>query len=185
MNKVFTLNHLSEKFYIDYDSENHPEIEHKQARPYLVLLIRLDDNTFAIPFRTNIRHKYCYKFKNSSRPTDAVTGLDFTKAVIVNNSKYIGSSTTIDNKEFIELSNKYHFIIDKFKKYVDGYIDYLNGNSSEYNDKKYRYTTLKYFHDELFHSHEYITLNEKLNSAYNQLENPSCSKQENKEYIEK
>ncbi len=165
MNTVFTLNYLSKKFYEDYNNKDYPEIETKSNRPYMVLLIQIDDNIFAIPFRTNIRHRYCYKFKNSNRPTDSVTGLDFTKAVIVNCSEYIGEETTIDNKEYIELSNKYHFIIGKFKKYLDGYICYLNGNSTEFNDKKYKFTTLKYFQDALLHSREYIELDAVLKDA--------------------
>ncbi len=151
MKKEFELNYLSKKFYEEYSKENFPEIEHKTTRPYMVLLIKLDENTFAIPFRTNIRHSYCYKFKNSGRETSAVTGLDFTKAVIINDSTYIGDFATIDNKEYIELSNKYFFIIKKFQKYVEGYIDYIKGKSNEFDAKKYKYSTLEYFKDELLH----------------------------------
>lgn len=154
MNKTFQLNRLSEKFYKDYNGAQFPEIEQKTTRPYMVLLIELYGNTFAIPFRTNIRHNQCYKFKNSGRPSDAVTGLDFTKAVIVNNPDYIGTSTTIDNKEYIELSKKYYFIIKKFKNYVDGYIDFINGRSNEFSEKKYKFSTLPYFKDEILKSYE-------------------------------
>lgn len=136
--------------------EDFPEIEQKSTRPYIVLLIKINKNTFAVPFRTNIRHNYCYKFKNSNRESDAVTSLDFTKAVIINESKYIGAPATIDNKEYIELSNKYHFIISKFKKYVDGYLKYISGNGNEFDYKKYKYSTLKYFHKQLLESKEFV-----------------------------
>ncbi len=154
MKKVFELNYLSKKFYTDYNAEDFPEIEHKMTRPYMVLLIKLDENTFAIPFRTNIRHSCCYKFKNSGRKTEAITGLDFTKAVVVNDKSYISDPATIDNKEYTELSNKYFFIIKKFKNYLEGYIDYINGNSNEFNSKKYMYSTLAYFKKELLHLKE-------------------------------
>lgn len=145
MKKVYELHYLTDEFYQKYNRKDYPEIETKCERPYMVLLITIDDNTFAIPFRTNIRHKYCYKFKNSNRDTDAVTGLDFTKAVVVNDEKYIGDLATIDNKEYIELNSKYYFIISKFKKYLDGYKEFVAGNLNEYESKKYRYSTLKYF----------------------------------------
>ena len=149
MSKIYELNYLSDDFYAKYNPSQYPEIEHKRTRPYMVLLIKIDENTFAIPFRTNVKHKYCYKFKHSGRESNTVTGLDFTKAVIVNDTKYIGGSATIDKKEFIELNNKYYFIISKFKKYVAGYAEYVNGSCNEFEAKKYQYSTLKYFHNEL------------------------------------
>ena len=115
----------------------------------MVFLVEMDNNTFAIPFRTNIRHNACYKFKNSNRDSDSVTGLDYTKAVIVNDYEYIGEDATIDDKEYLELNGKYFYIIKQFKSYVNDYYEYISGNVNEYKAKKYRYTTLKYFHKEL------------------------------------
>ena len=86
--KIYEIKLLSEQFYNDYNISNYPEMEDKQSRPFLVLLVKIDDNTFAIPFRTNIKHKYCYKFTNTNRSTNTYTALDYSKAVIVNDSKY-------------------------------------------------------------------------------------------------
>lgn len=149
MRKIYGLNYLSDEFYKQYPSEEFSEIEHKTSRPYMVLLIKIDNNTYAIPFRTNIRHKYCYKFKNSNRDSQSVTGLDYTKAVIVNDANFIGNKANIDNKEFVELNSKYYFIISQFKKYVQGYSDYINGKLNQYEQRKYQFSTLKYFHKEL------------------------------------
>lgn len=149
MKKIYSLNYLSNDFYSKYNSVDYPEIEHKTTRPYMVLLIKIENNTYAIPFRTNIRHKYCYNFKKSNRDTQSVTGLDYTKAVIVNDVNMISQKATIDNKEFVELNNKYYFIISQFKKYVFGYYDYVDGKLNEYHSKKYKYSTLRYFHKEL------------------------------------
>ena len=149
MKKIYGLNYLSDEFYKQYPSVEFPEIEHKTSRPYMVLLIKIDNNTYAIPFRTNIRHKYCYKFKNSNRDSQSVTGLDYTKAVIVNDANFIGNKANIDNKEFVELNSKYYFIISQFKKYVRGYGDYVNGKLNQYEQRKYQFSTLKYFHNEL------------------------------------
>lgn len=109
----------------------------------------MDDNTFALPLRTNIKHSNCYKFQYSSRPTDSITGIDFSKAVIVNNEQYIGEAAEIDNKEYVELNDRIAFIISKFKTFVKGYYLYAAGNANEYQAKRYKYTTLKYFHKEL------------------------------------
>ena len=149
MKERYKLNYLSEKFYEKYNKAEYPEIEHKQKRPYLVMLITIDDNTFAIPFRTNIRHSHCYKFQNTSRSTVAATGLDFTKAVIVNDDTYIGEAAMIDDKEFVELNDRYLFIINKFRTYVNGYKKYVVSKSYMHQINKYRYTSLQYFHKEL------------------------------------
>lgn len=145
----YQLNYLSLDFYNEYDSSAYPEIEHKSNRPYMVMLVCIRSNTFAIPFRTNIAHNNCYKFKKSARATTTVTGLDYTKAVVVNDSRYIGAPARIDNMEYAELSNSYLFIVKQFEKFVNDYIAYVNGKSNYYNVKKFQYTTLKYFHKEL------------------------------------
>ena len=148
-NKKYKLNYLTAEFYNRYNSAEYPEIENKENRPYMVMLIQIENNTFAIPFRTNVKHSNCYKFENSSRPTNSITGLDYSKAVIVNDSKYIGVDARINDMEYTELDANYHIIIKQFTSFVRNYIKYANGKLNEYQAKKYKYTTLKYFHDEL------------------------------------
>lgn len=147
--KEYKLNYLTAEFYQRYNSTDYPEIENKDCRPYMVMLVKIENNIFAIPFRTNVKHNNCYKFKNSTRPTDTVTGLDYTKAVIVNDSTYIGAEARINDREYTELNDRYGFILNQFRSYVKGYIDFINGEKSYYNIKRYRYTTLQYFHKEL------------------------------------
>lgn len=148
-NKGYKLNYLSREFYEKYKSEIYQEIEHKENRPYMVMLIEIDSNTFAIPFRTNLKHNYCYKFKRSSRETNSVTGLDYTKAVIVNDTRFIGEAARINDMEYIELDINQHKIIARFTTFVRGYIKFVNEKPNEHQAKKYKYTTLKYFHKEL------------------------------------
>ena len=119
MNKDYQINLLSSEFYNNYPSYLYPEMELKQSRPFLVLIVKIDGYTFAIPFRTNVRHNYCYKFKKTGRETATNTALDFTKAVIINDLKYIGVTATIDHNEYIELSSKSFFIIKKFKSFIE------------------------------------------------------------------
>ena len=149
MQNFFTLNKLSLSFYVAYPATQYTEIEYKPSRPYIVMIVKIDGNRFALPFRTNIRHNYCYKFKSTGRETLSSTGIDFTKAVIVNDPKFIGEETMIDNKEYVELMNKFYFIINKFKQYLNGYIKYRKQGGDSFTAQKYRFTTLKYFEKEL------------------------------------
>lgn len=148
-NKSYKINYLSEQFYIDFNSSEYPEIESKTDRPYMVMLIQIEENTFAIPFRTRITHKYSYRFANSSRKTNRSTGLDFTKAVIVNDVKYIGASARVNDAEYSELDINHYVIIRRFKRYVSEYIKYKKGLLPTQVSANYKYSTLKYFHKEL------------------------------------
>ena len=59
------MKRLSAGFYKDYDADTYPEIEHKGKRPYMVLLVKVGQNTFALPLRTNIRHNMLMKMHQS------------------------------------------------------------------------------------------------------------------------
>lgn len=152
-NKKYKLNYLSAEFYNKYNSIDYPEIVSKENRPYMVILIQIENNTFAIPFRTNVKHNNCYKFENSTRETDSITGLDYSKAVIVNDSKYIGAAARINDAEYTELDINYHVIIKQFTAYVKDYLKFVSGTLNEFQAQKYKYTTLKYFHKELHIEH--------------------------------
>lgn len=145
MAKLTEIRKLSELFYKDYPSDLYPEMEHKEGRPYIVLLLTIDDNKFAVPLRTNIRHNYCYKFKTSDRQTDTSTGIDFTKTVLIVKKEYLGELTDINDKEYLELQNKEFYIVGKIKTYIKGYVDYRKNGGNKSKEKKYMYCTLKYF----------------------------------------
>lgn len=147
--KNFELKYLTETFYFKYPKASFPEIEHKAERPYIVFLVKIESNTFAIPFRTNMNHKYGYRFRNTDRETSSSTGLDFTKAVVINDSNFIGNDARIDDKEYLELSKKYFFIQKQFEKYVSNYRKFISNELNEYQRKAYNFSTLKYFHKEL------------------------------------
>ena len=77
MTKLVELRKLSNEFYKAYPHNDYPEMEAKLDRPYVVLLVEINNVKFAIPLRTNIRHSFCYKFKTSDRETKSSTGIDF------------------------------------------------------------------------------------------------------------
>ena len=111
------------------------------------MLVTINSVRFAIPLRTNIRHAYCYKFRTSDRETDSATGIDYSKAVVISKDSYLGETTDINDKEYLELQQKTFFILNKFKKYVNDYINYKKHGGNEYVAKRYVFSTLKYFDD--------------------------------------
>lgn len=141
---------LNETFFEKYPSSKYPEIEFKENRPFLVLLIELDNNIFAIPFRTNVKHKYAYKFKKSNKLPKNKPALDFHKSVIITDDM-VGKLATIDEKEYLELKEKESEIIESFKKFLNHYKEVIKNpkeNTYDYNNFK-KYSSLQYFHKEL------------------------------------
>lgn len=85
---------LTSQFYIDHPQSLYPEIVVKQGRPYSCLLIEyIDDAFICIPFRSHVRHKYAYHFKNSVRSQQYQSGLDYTKIVLVRDTSYLNGTT--------------------------------------------------------------------------------------------
>lgn len=147
--KDFEIRELSSKFYTLFPASKFPEMLHKQDRPYLVLLVKINNNNFALPFRTNIRHNECYKFAKTTRNTSSSTGIDFTKAVIIHDITLLGNSTRINSAEFSDLRKNSHKIISKFESYLKNYIQYAQDTKSVFNAQKYAFSSLQYFHYEL------------------------------------
>jgi protein AbiQ len=146
MNSI-ELRKLGDKFYKDYPKDLYPEFERKKDRPYVVLIISIFENKFAIPFRSNIKHSFCYRFKKTNRKTKSFTGLDYSKCVIVNNQEYLGEIASIDNKEYAELDDRYFFIIKKFKNYALNFIKFLNNPNNEDLQEMFKFSTLNYYRD--------------------------------------
>lgn len=146
---------LTQKFYNDYPDPPYTEIVRKNNRPYNCLLIQSHYGYFiCIPYRSHIRHKYAYMFKKSVRSKRTKSGLDYSKIVIITDSRYIGKITAIvDKDEYNETRDNIEYIRNDAKKYVDEYVDCLMGKPSKYDKKEferiYKYSTLKYFHNQL------------------------------------
>ena len=149
MKKIYELRYLSNKLSIKYPRKDYPEFLFKQLRPYIVFLIEVDSHIFAIPFRTNINHNYSYIFSKTSRETHNSTGLDFTKAVLVDDETLLGSEARIDDKEYAELNKRYFYIRNQFIKYYNGFKKYIRNDLNCKQTEAYKYSTLKYFQKEL------------------------------------
>ncbi len=154
MDYAFQIVQLTAQFYHDYPHEKYPEILNKSNRAYNCFLFEIWEDIFVcVPYRTEIHHKYSYRFKNSVRAQQHKSGLDFSKAVIISNFNYISSaSAVIDSDEFYETMKNITLIANKVFQYVKEYIDYNKGihtiSHQEY-IRRYQYSPLQYFHKEL------------------------------------
>lgn len=151
----YQILNLTPKFYNAYPDPPYSEIIRKDTRPYNCLLIQSQYDYFiAIPYRSNITHKYCYRFRYSKRSQRTHSGLDYTKMVIIKESDYLGSVTAVvDSDEYKETRDKIDYIKKDVQEYITDYIEYKQEKSLKYNEKSfqraYGFSTLKYFHREL------------------------------------
>ena len=60
MAKIVELRKLSKEFYKAYPHNEFPEMEAKLGRPYLVLLVEIDNLKFAIPSWLSKRKTYSF-----------------------------------------------------------------------------------------------------------------------------
>jgi len=133
---------LSEQFYTDY--MQCPEIEKKPLRPYIKVLIEIDNNTYAIPLRSNIPHNHVLW---TDKPNKC--GLDFSKTVIVNNPAYIDTDKKpyIRPNEFDSLRGKENHIKQKLIKYIKTYKIAKQRLDIPRNQLLVKYSALQYFEE--------------------------------------
>jgi len=154
MERDFELETLSKEFYTDYPNNRYNEILTKKDRPYTCLMFEIHKGYFVcIPYRTNINHKYSYRFHKSKRSLKNKSGLDYSKMVIVKNKRYLSKvSAVIDNDEYIETVQNIKRIKREALNFFSDYMDYINGNSllsQQEITRRYTFCALKYFHKEL------------------------------------
>lgn len=139
---------LSEQFYKDYDRNKFPEIEHKHNRPYVMLLIQIEELKVAIPFRSHISHNNAFFTDIQNR-----CGIDYTKTVILNKDSYIIDS--FNNNPIRLRENEYRALFGKKHKIIKGVIKYIKEykravkNKAQFKSNSFKYSTLQYFHKEL------------------------------------
>lgn len=144
---------LSDQFYIDYPRNIYPEIlQPRGSRVYNCLIIQNKEYYICIPFRTEMRHRNGYHFRNSERSKEHKSGLDYSKMVIVTDvSRYLAQTTSlIDSDELAEARDNSTRIARGALRYLEDYIKHVTGENilrRQDFDKKYSLSTLPYFHD--------------------------------------
>jgi len=140
---------LSDKFREKYPTELFPEIEQKDGRPYLVLVLQTRDGIFAIPFRHKIRHRYAFITNREEQ-----WGIDYTKAVVIADESFITTKTRrnqpieITNSEFFTIKENIKKILLEFNLYIEYYKKLMQNNPNSQNPVL-KFSTLQYFHTEL------------------------------------
>lgn len=128
---------LSEKFYTEYGSC--PEILKKVNRPYVCMMVKIDDILYAIPFRHHISHSYAYI-------TYGKCGLDYTKAVVIKDSSYISANMPwVDSQEWNKVKRDENVIFHAFRSYVRQYKRALKHKDNPRSKNILKYSALQYF----------------------------------------
>ncbi len=139
---------LTPAFYMDYGNQ-FPEILQKQTRPYYIVLLQVMGNTFAIPLRSHLpSHTFCFIANGCD------SGLDFTKAVVITDTKrYIDQNTvTIRQNEFDVLKKNEYEITQRFESFLKKYKKQMQRvvkNPSIPLQPWCLFSPLQYFHREL------------------------------------
>ena len=137
---------LSDEFYNDYPATSYPEMEQKRNRPYIQVCVVINDVQYAIPLRSDIHHPHVLWTDKANN-----CGVDFSKAVVINDNKYIDTSTEpfLRQNEFDALRGKDYRIKVKMEKYIEDYKKAKNDLSKKENQNLIKYSTLQYFEKEI------------------------------------
>lgn len=143
------LRYLSDIFYNKY--QDCSEILIKKNRPYIILIIEIDNLKFAIPFRSsmNIHKKYCYITNKEKK-----SGLDFEKSIPIFDDSWLSTKNypTINQYEFNYIKFEEYKIKHMFTNFLKAYKKdfYKRKESPDIpQNKDFIFCTLKYFHREL------------------------------------
>jgi protein AbiQ len=132
---------LTQDFYSDH--AHCPEILLKDDRPHIQIQVKVNNQLFCIPLRSNISHQHVLWTDRANK-----CGLDFSKAVIIIDSqKYIDNlrQPIIRQNEFDTLRGKEHIIETSLMKYVTKYKDAKNNLHISRNSLLVKCSTLQYF----------------------------------------
>jgi protein AbiQ len=133
---------LTQQFYDDH--KECTEIEQKLTRPYSQVHAKINGVQFAIPLRSGIRHKHVLWTNKLEK-----CGLDFSKAVVIVDDKYIDKTTEphIRQNEFDSLRGKEYIVEQKMLKYISDYKKAKTELNIERNKILCQYSTMQYFEE--------------------------------------
>ena len=145
---------LTDDFYNTYPNPPYIEILKKKQRAYNCILFQTHYGYFiCVPYRTEISHKYAYHFKNSARSIMHKSGLDYTKIVIITDTRFIDTQDAlIDKDEYNETMVNLEKIKAEALAFVEEYVSHIKGEQllhpKEFK-RRYLFSPLKYFHAEM------------------------------------
>ena len=145
---------LTDDFYNTYPNPPYIEILKKKQRAYNCILFQTHYGYFiCVPYRTEISHKYAYHFKNSARSIMHKSGLDYTKIVLITDTRFIDTQDAlIDKDEYNETMVNLEKIKAEALAFVKEYVSHIKGEQllhpKEFK-RRYLFSPLKYFHAEM------------------------------------
>ena len=136
---------LSDSFYNEHPHALYPEIESKCNRPHVMYLVKMGDGMwFAIPLRSNIRHRFCFKTTENG-------GLDYSKAIPLLDESFVDTKRRafVRQSEWPVLQSNKLRIKRGMESFVRRYKKAKKNPSRPGNHNLLRYSTLRYFEKEL------------------------------------
>lgn len=127
------------------------EVLIKDRRPFLLTIVRARGFTFAIPLRSNLptsSNISNFVTKKSDKSAHKWSGLDFQKALIVEEDDFVNLCYPINKAEFKKLKASRERIEKKFADYLTYYIESIQNNTNKKHINLTR-SSLQYFHKEL------------------------------------
>lgn len=142
-NKI-SIKHLQNSFYQRNTGSQY--LQPKQGRGYGVISVKIQEYIFAIPLHSNIRKEagFVLSTKNGN-----LTGLDYNKAVIIDDMSDIGRTFKIPKEQLSKIRQNEHKIITQFEKFVIDFIYRIKTNDQNVLNRKYKNSTLHYYADRL------------------------------------
>jgi len=118
----------------------------KKERGYGVVPVEIKGITFAIPFRSKMRHRHGFK---TILYKGMWNGLDYSKSIIISDEDLKPEAFKLRSEaEYTKVKNNKDKIKSEFEKYVNEYIkEAKSGNLP--NIKRFGFSTLENYHKEL------------------------------------
>ena len=136
---------LSDEFYDAYPPDSYPEIESKRNRPHVMVLVQSDTGSwFAVPLRSNTRHRFCFKTVGNG-------GLDYTKAIPLLDDSFVD----MDRKAMVRQSDWPIIQSDRrririgMRNYIEQHKRAKKNPANKMYKNLIRFFTPQYFEDEL------------------------------------
>ena len=109
------------------------------GRGYGIAVVTIGNGLkFGIPLRSNMKHRGGFQ-------TVEKKGLDYSKAILIDDDNHIGSTFNIPADEYKKIQDKEHFITRRFQKYVEKYIKSVKKADANVLEE-YRFSTLQNYH---------------------------------------
>lgn len=142
---------LTSEFYRDYPNSEYPQLMAKPTRPYTHVKLDICDAHFYIPFRSNIEHPHAF-FTNKREKC----GIDYSKAVVINDEKYIDNTQRahIRENEFKKVKGKDYKLKRGFEEYIELYKKAKNGEEIAHREDILNFSSLQYFEEYILDSED-------------------------------